>query len=77
MSYENKPNSGALFPNEKTKETQPDYKGHFFDANLKKWDVAAWEKTSKSNKRYLSLSIQEPRTEQQEQPPVAKSDLPF
>ena len=58
--FQDKPNTGVLFPNTKTKETQPDYKGHIFDSNLKKWDVAVWEKTSKTGKRFLSMSLGEP-----------------
>lgn len=52
-------NNGALFSNEKTKETQPDYRGKAV-VNGKEMDISAWVKTSKQGKKYLSLSFQEP-----------------
>jgi uncharacterized protein (DUF736 family) len=55
----NKQNSGALFSNEKTKETQPDYRGKA-DVNGKEMEISAWVKTSQNGKKYLSLSFQEP-----------------
>lgn len=58
MSYDNT-NSGAIFKNEKTKETQPDYKGKL-NVNGKDFDVSGWIKTSKEGKSFLSLKIQEP-----------------
>ena len=82
--FQDKPNTGVLFPNKKEKENQPDYKGHIFDVNLKKWDVAVWEKTSKSGNRFLSVSIKEPfkkneqgQTLHPEPKGNTSNDLPF
>lgn len=58
MAYENKPNSGALFKNEKTKPTQPDYTGNWTDAAGKEWRLAAWLKDGKAGK-FLSISASE------------------
>ena len=58
MSYDNT-NSGAIFKNEKTKETQPDYKGKL-NVQGKDFDVSGWIRTSKDGKSFLSLKIQEP-----------------
>jgi len=58
MSYDNT-NTGAIFKNEKTKETQPDYKGKL-NVQGKDFDVSGWIRTSKDGKSFLSLKIQEP-----------------
>ena len=58
MSYDNT-NSGAIFKNENTKETQPDYKGKL-NVQGKDFDVSGWIRTSKDGKSFLSLKIQEP-----------------
>jgi uncharacterized protein (DUF736 family) len=55
----NNNNSGALFKNEKTKETQPDYRG-VANVNGNNLEVSAWVKTDKNGKKYMSLSFQEP-----------------
>ena len=57
MSYQNKPGSGVAFKNEKTKETQPDYKGTFnFDG--KECEIAMWVKEGKKGK-FFSLAVKE------------------
>ncbi|MBS4051910.1 MAG: hypothetical protein KGZ69_11985 [Methylomonas sp.] len=58
MAYEPKPNSGALFKNEKTKPTQPDYTGNWTDAAGKEWRLAAWLKDGNVGK-FLSISASE------------------
>lgn len=58
MSYDNT-NSGAIFRFEKTKETQPDYKGKL-NVNGKDFDLSGWIKQTKDGKSFLSLKIQEP-----------------
>lgn len=59
MAYEHKPNSGSLFPNEnKTESKHPDFKGTHVDENGKKWNIAAWTKTSQKGE-FLSYSISE------------------
>ncbi len=57
MGFQQKPNSGALFPNaRKTSENQPDYKGDFNVDGVNYW-ISAWEKDS-SNGPFLSFSIE-------------------
>lgn len=58
MAYEQKTNSGALFPNNrKEKETHPDLTGTI-DVNGQQFWISAWEKTAKTNgAAWLSLSL--------------------
>lgn len=57
MSYDNT-NTGALFKNDKkTSENQPDYKGNIYLPDGVEKDLAAWIKTSKAGKKYMSLKI--------------------
>ncbi len=58
--YVQKDMSGSLFINRnKSKDTAPDMTGDV-TINGKKWRIAAWNKTSKGNTQYLSLSLSEP-----------------
>ena len=56
---ETKLNSGAIFKNTKTKETQPDYRGKV-NVNGKEMEVSLWVKESKTGTKYFSASFQEP-----------------
>jgi len=56
---ETKNNSGAIFKNTKTKETQPDYKGKV-NVNGKDMEISLWVKESKTGTKYFSASFQEP-----------------
>ena len=56
---ETKNNSGAIFKNNKTKETQPDYRGKV-NVNGKDMEVSLWVKESKTGTKYFSASFQEP-----------------
>ena len=73
MSYEVKPNTGTLFPNEKRTDTHPDMKGGLTldvkfiqglidrsDGNTFQITVAAWKKVSAKGLKFLSLSASEP-----------------
>ena len=61
MAYEQQDGTGSLFKNEnKTNEKQPDYRGDA-TVNGEKVEIAAWIKTAKSGKKYMSLKFQEPR----------------
>lgn len=74
-SFEIKPNTGSLFKNEnKTKETQPDYRGDAM-VNGEKVEIAAWLKTAKSGKKYMSLNFQEPR-QREDKPKAAPKTAP-
>jgi uncharacterized protein (DUF736 family) len=56
---ETKLNSGAIFKNTKTKDTQPDYRGKV-NVNGKDMEVSLWVKESKTGTKYFSASFQEP-----------------
>lgn len=61
MSYEQKPNTGSIFKNDrKEKENQPDYRGTI-NVNGKDWSIALWVKDGKKGK-FFSASISEPQT---------------
>jgi uncharacterized protein (DUF736 family) len=73
---------GSLFPNEKTKDTQPDMTGKVsIEGQL--YRVAAWDKKSqKTGKQYLSMKLSEvtEQAQQQPEPEVAQpsdGDIPF
>ena len=58
MAYEKKPESGALFRNDrKEKETHPDYKGDCLIDGKLYW-ISAWLNESKSSgTKYMSLAF--------------------
>lgn len=51
-----KNNQGIAFLNEKTKDTQPDFKGEL-NIDGKTYQVAIWKRVAKNNKTYLSLNV--------------------
>jgi hypothetical protein len=64
-------NSGTLFDNErKEKETHPDFTGTL-NVDGKEFWVSAWKKTSKTGKRFFSLSV---KTKDAAKQVVKKSD---
>ncbi len=73
MAFVPKPNTGALFPNNKRSDNHPDHRGdiHLDRAFLKRMldkvegdviavSVSAWTKRANSGLEFLSLSISEP-----------------
>lgn len=55
--YQNKPNTGAVFQNDKQgKENAPDYKGNL-DVNGESFYVSAWMNTDRNGRPYLKLSV--------------------
>jgi hypothetical protein len=78
MSYQQKPNSGAIFKNDKKKkETQPDYSGTI-NVEGKDWQISLWVKDGKSGK-FFSASIKEPYVKgtQEKTFTETKDDMPF
>jgi hypothetical protein len=74
MAYENKPNTGALFKNvRKENDSHPDYRGplhiecpecrHQFER-----EQSAWLKVSKSDTKYMSMSLKEPFKKDERKP---------
>jgi uncharacterized protein (DUF736 family) len=57
MAYEQRPNSGSLFPNDrKEKETHPDLTGTIDVDGVAYW-INGWSKTSAGGKEFISLSV--------------------
>ena len=58
MEYDNT-NRGVLFQNDaKKSDKHPAYKGNIHFGTVK-MNISAWEKTSSSGKKFLSLSVSE------------------
>lgn len=54
------PNSGTLWTNDyKKQQSHPDYKGHGEYRGVE-FELAAWVKTDRNGKQFLSLKISEP-----------------
>lgn len=85
MAYEEKPGTGAIFKNNKLKDTHPEYRGSIITPSGEKLDVSLWVKESKAGTKYFSAAIQEPYKKQEpaaaqyaSEPPANDSDdLPF
>jgi len=74
VAYEEKENSGVLFPNDrKEKGTHPDYRGHGNYDGVE-FDIAGWKKLSKDGKPRLSLSFKEAYKKPQ---PAQSDDFEF
>ncbi len=57
MSFQQKPNSGALFPNDKKeKETHPDMRGDFNIDGVNYW-INAWKKSG-SRGEFISFAVE-------------------
>jgi len=57
MSFEQRPNSGALFPNDKkTTPNHPDFKGDFNIDGVNYW-ISAWTKQGKRGE-FFSISVE-------------------
>ena len=57
MSQYDNTNRGALFKNDKEKESQPDFRGPI-NIDGKDYQLSAWSKSSDRAGKYLSLAIQ-------------------
>jgi uncharacterized protein (DUF736 family) len=79
---ETKNNSGAIFKNNKTKESQPDYRGKV-KVNDKEMEISLWVKESQTGTKYFSASFQEPFVKPTTTEPnvkinnISENDLPF
>ena len=73
-------NSGALFKNEKTKPTQPDYTGPC-KVNGVELRIAAWLEKDKQEKPYLSVKFSEKYNSSEagnaKKPDEPRDDIPF
>ena len=87
-TYQQKPNSGALFKNHrKEKDTHPDYRGTC-NINGTELEISAWLKKSQKGEMFMSLAFQPPRVKPPQpaqpatkpgemNPPGDNSDVPF
>lgn len=58
MAYEQKPNTGSLFKNDrKETDSHPDYKGSALVDGLGECWLDAWINTAKDGTKYMSLKI--------------------
>jgi len=79
---ETKNNSGAIIKNNKTKESQPDYRGKV-KVNDKEMEISLWVKESQTGTKYFSASFQEPFVKPTTTEPnvkinnISENDLPF
>ena len=78
MTYENKPNTGALFKRDKRSDKAPDYSGPFYGPGGEELEIAAWLKKSKKGETYMSILVSEKfvptKREAQERDP---DEIPF
>ena len=60
MAYEEKPDSGVLFPNSrKQKDTHPDYTGRGNYGGVE-FEISAWKRVSPSGQPRLSIAFKKP-----------------
>jgi uncharacterized protein (DUF736 family) len=85
MAYEPQNDTGAIFPNRKQHERQPDWRGNAM-VNGKMVDIAAWVKRSQKGTEFLSLKFSEPRDQVAAPPaqsrqathrPIPDTEIPF
>ena len=71
-------NSFALFKNDKTKDSQPDYTGNITLEGGKEMRMACWIRESKSGLKFLSGRISEPQVQSETtNASVEGADVPF
>jgi len=79
MAYELRDQSGSLWPNEKTKDTAPDWKGNVKVGGVE-YRISAWEKPAKDGRKWLSLAFDvknaAPATEAAQNAPSASVAAP-
>lgn len=66
MAYEQKPNTGSLFKNDrKETDSHPDYKGSALIDGLGECWLDAWINTAKDGTKYMSLKLKPKDAQQQ------------
>ena len=78
MSDYDNTNSGALFKNNTKEEgdNRPDMTG-VVNVDGKEWRLSAWQNTSKSGMKYLSLKVSEKQDGQKQDQQQPQDDMPF
>lgn len=79
MAFEQRDNSGSLFPNEDKKKeganpNWADFKGQGIVAGVPVW-IAGWKKKDRNNHTFLSISFK-PKEEKAAQPPARRPPPP-
>lgn len=75
--YQQKPNTGAIFKNEKKqKDTHPDYRGTIDVDGVPK-EISLWVKKSKAGKSYFSVAVAEPFVPNSAQNRTPANDKPI
>ena len=70
-NYEQRPDSGVLFKNDKKgNEKAPDYTGDYTTQDGNKRRIAAWIKESKIGGKYMSLSFSDMRRQEPKDDPA-------
>ena len=59
MEYDNKNTFTLFYEADKKTEKSPDMTGKFTDSNGKEWRIAAWHRTSRNGKEFLSGKVDE------------------
>jgi uncharacterized protein (DUF736 family) len=69
MSYDNT-NTGVLFPNDQgDNPKRPNYKGSL-NIGGKEYEIAAWNRTAKSGREFISLKVEEKTIQQRDTAPA-------
>lgn len=90
MAFEQRPNTGALFVNDKkTSDNQPNLRGEVYvdkeflkqlmsssNQDLVKFSLSGWTKSSAAGKKYISLSVSAPYNGSKKSA-VNDEDIPF
>lgn len=64
MEYDDKNTFILFYETDKKTEKSPDYTGKYTDEHGKEWRMAAWERTSKNGKNFLSGKVDEFRSKE-------------
>lgn len=82
MEYDKKNTFTLFYEADKKTEKSPDMTGKFTDSNGKEWRIAAWHRSSKTGKEFLSGKVSEfqPKEEtggawEQQRQKYAKKDV--
>lgn len=81
MEYDDKNTFILFYETDKKTDKSPDFTGKLTDINGKEWRIAAWHRSSKNGKEFLSGKVDEfkPKTEggawEQQRQKFAKKDV--
>lgn len=73
MTYQQKINTATIWPNRKTKDSQPDYRGTI-NWNGEEIEIALWEKQSSGGKDFLGGTVKPKQAERASVPTGGRND---